>query len=61
MIKSISEGTVTCNSSFLGEGNVVLNTSPESTIGRLQFGTTLRGAAHPVEMSCHAEIKVRIK
>jgi hypothetical protein len=61
VIKSISEGTVTCNSSFLGEGNVALNTSPDSAIGRLHFGTDLKGTAHSVEMSCHAEIKVRIK
>jgi len=61
VIKSISEGTVTCNSSFLGEGNVVLNPSPDSAIGRLHLGTTLEGVAHPVEMSCHSEIKVRIK
>jgi len=61
VIKSKSEGTVTCNSSFLGEGNVVLNPSPDSAIGRLHLGSTLEGTVHPVEMSCHAEIKVRIK
>ncbi len=61
LIKSISEGTVTCNSTFIGEGNVVLSMSPDSAIGRMQFGTALEGIAHAVEMSCHTEIKVRIK
>jgi len=61
LIKRTSEGTVTCSSSFLGNGRVVLNASPESAIGRLQFATTLQGTAHPVEMSCRAKIKVNIR
>jgi len=61
LIKRVSEGTVACRSNFLGVGSVVLSASPDSAIGRLQFGTTLQGAVHPVEMSCDAEIKVHIK
>lgn len=61
LIKRTSEGIVTCSSSFLGNGTVLLNVTPESTIGRLQLATTLQGTAHPVEMSCRAEIKVHIK
>jgi hypothetical protein len=61
LIKRTSVGTVTCRSNFLGEGRVMLTTSPESAIGLLQFSTTLQGTAHPVEMSCLADIKVHIK
>jgi hypothetical protein len=60
-IKRSSTGIVTCNSSFLGEGRVILTASPASAIGLLQLGTTLPGTVHPVEMNCHAEINVHIE
>jgi hypothetical protein len=61
LIKRTSVGTVACRSKFLGDGRVILNMSPDSAIGRLNFGTTLQGTAHSVEMSCRADIKVDIK
>ena len=61
LIKRTSVGTVTCHSKFLGDGRVMLSTSPDSAIGSLNFGTTLQGTAYPVEMSCRADIKVHIK
>jgi hypothetical protein len=60
-IKRSSTGIVTCSSSFLGEGRVILNASPDSAIGLLQLGATLQGTVHPVEMNCGAEIKVHIE
>jgi hypothetical protein len=54
-----SSGTVSTWANFLGEGKVVLTASPDSSIGRLGFGITLEGIAQPVEMDCHAEIKVQ--
>jgi hypothetical protein len=60
-IKRTSTGIVTCSSSFLGEGRVILNASPDSAIGLLQLGATLQGTVHPVEMNCRAEIKVHIE
>ena len=59
--KCVSSGIVITWANFLGEGKVVLKASPESSIGRLGFGTALEGKAQPVEMSCHAEIKVEYK
>lgn len=54
-----SLGVVSTWANFLGEGSVVLSASPDSAIGRLGLGTNLEGTAYPVEMDCHAEIKVQ--
>ena len=59
LMKCSSAGTVSTWANFLGEGKVILTASPDSSIGRLGLGTTLEGTVYPVEMDCHAEIKVQ--
>jgi hypothetical protein len=44
----ISEARARCESHFLGDGQVVLDASPDSAIGRLGFGQTLTGISNPV-------------
>ena len=58
--KRRSTGTVECRSNFLGESEVLLEADPDSAVGRLHLGSTLRGAGHVVEMTdCLAVIDVR--
>lgn len=54
-----SEAHVRCYTHFLGEGQVRLNASPDSAIGRLGFGTSLVGVTNPVWVKhCRVEYKV---
>ena len=48
-----------CFTHFLGEGNVTLNASPESTIAKLGFGTTLTGFSNPVWVK-HCRVKYKV-
>ena len=57
--KRRTTGTVECRSNFLGESDVLLQADPDSAVGRLHLGSTLRGAGHVVEMTdCLAIIDV---
>jgi hypothetical protein len=60
-IKRRSEGLVICRSNFLGEGQIVLEAQPESAVGGLNFGTTLRGSTKSVEINCEVNIQVETR
>ena len=57
--KRRTSGIVECRSNFLGQSKVVLQADPDSAVGRLGFGPTLRGDGYLVEMpDCQALINV---
>ncbi|MEQ8200443.1 MAG: hypothetical protein ABRQ24_03355 [Syntrophomonadaceae bacterium] len=54
-----SAAHVKCITHFLGDGQVILNASPDSAIGKLGFGTRLTGTSNPVLVKhCRIEYKV---
>lgn len=54
-----AEAHISCFTHFLGDGQVSLNTSPNSTISKLGFGTSLKGLTNPVWVKhCRVEYKV---
>ena len=58
--KRRTKGTVECRSNFVGRSVVVLQAAPDSAVGRLHLGKTLRGDGYRVEMTdCRALIEVR--
>jgi hypothetical protein len=60
--KRRSRGIVECRSRFLGDSEVVLRADPQSAIGRLGVGSTLRGKGHLVEMTdCRATIAIELR
>lgn len=54
-----SEAHVKCTTHFLGEGQVSLNASPDSAIGKLGFGTSLEGVTNPVLVK-HCRVEYRV-
>jgi hypothetical protein len=54
-----SEAHVRCFTHFLGEGQVSLNVSPDSAIGKLGFGTALTGVTNPVWVK-HCRVDYRV-
>jgi hypothetical protein len=58
LLRRRSVGLVVCRATFLGDGHITLRASQESAIGRLGFGTTLRGNTHAVEITCRVRIQV---
>jgi len=58
-LKRRSEGLVVCSSSFLGVGEIRLQVDIGSAVGRLGFGTTLKGLTNPVQVNaCSVRIRV---
>jgi hypothetical protein len=54
-----SEAHIRCFTHFLGNGQVSLNASPDSAIGKLGFGTSLMGVTNPVWVKyCRVEYRV---
>ncbi len=54
-----SEAHVRCFTHFLGDGQVSLNASIDSAIGKLEFGTSLEGFTNPVWVKhCRVDYKV---
>lgn len=54
-----SEAHVKCFTHFLGDGQVTLNATRDSTIGKLGFGTSLTGITNPVLVKyCKVKYKV---
>jgi hypothetical protein len=51
-------GLVVCHAAFLGAGEITLRATPDSAIGKLGFGTTLRGSTNAVEITCDVRIQV---
>lgn len=57
-----SEAHVTCFTHFLGDAQVELYTSKNSTIRKLGFGTNLRGFSNPVWVKhCHVRYRVKFR
>jgi hypothetical protein len=54
-----SRGEVTCRAVFKGEGEVALDATPASAVGRLGLGDHLAGRASLVRMDCRASIELR--
>ena len=54
-----SAAHVRCFTHFLGDGQVGLNASPDSAIGKLGFGTTLTGVTNPVWVK-HCRVEYRV-
>jgi hypothetical protein len=48
-----------CFTHFLGEGEVNLNATPNSTVGKLGFGTSLNGFSNPVWVK-HCRVEYRV-
>ena len=48
-----------CESHFLGDGTVSLNATPDSTVGKLGFGTSLSGFSNPVWVK-HCRVKYQV-
>ena len=56
---SESEAHIRCFTHFLGNGQVSLNASPDSAIGKLGFGTSLMGVTNPVWVK-HCRVEYRV-
>jgi len=54
-----SQAHVRCTTHFLGDGQVSLNASPDSAIGKLGFGTSLTGVSNPVWVE-HCRVDYRV-
>ena len=49
-----------CFTHFLGDGQVSLNASPDSAVGKLGFGTSLTGFSNPVWVK-HCRVKYQVR
>ena len=54
-----SEAHVRCFTQFMGESVVSLSAKPDSSVGRLGFGTSLTGFSSPVWIK-HCRVKYKV-